>query len=101
MCVDREFGRLLQTTNPSTTERKDIMSKLLTTLLAATFAAATLTPIAFAAKHEMSKEDAAALAKACKDKKPGEEVTVDGKKVKCPAPKKEAKKEMKKDEMKK
>ena len=63
------------------------MSKLLTTLLAATFAAATLTPIAFAAKHEMSKEDAAALATACKDKKPGDEVTVgkDKKKMKCPA----------------
>ncbi|MGH6820802.1 MAG: hypothetical protein ACREDU_08080 [Methylocella sp.] len=62
------------------------MSKLLTTLLAATFAAATLTPIAFAAKHEMSKESAAALATACKGKKPGDEVTVDKKMVKCPAP---------------
>ena len=62
------------------------MSKLLTTLLAATFAAATLTPIAFAAKHEMSKEDAAALATACKGKNPGDEVTVGKNKVKCPAP---------------
>ena len=66
------------------------MSKLLTTMLAATFATATLTPTAFAMKHEMSKESAAALATACKGKKPGDEVTVDGKKVKCPAP--EAKK---------
>ena len=59
------------------------MSKLLTTLLAATFAVATLTPVAFAAKHEMAtKEDP--VAKACKGKKPGDEVTVDKKKVKCP-----------------
>ena len=62
------------------------MSKLLTTLLAATFAAATLTPIAFAAKHEMSKMDSA-VATACKDKKPGDVVKVDDKDVKCPAPK--------------
>ena len=68
------------------------MSKLLTTMLAATFAAATLTPIAFAAKHEMSKEDAAALATACKGKKPGDTVTIDDKKVKCPDPKAAAKK---------
>ena len=107
------------------------MSKLLTTLLAAVFAAVTVTPVAFAAKHDMEKKEVkaekkaekaaekkkaetadekkaarAAVAKACKDKKPGEEVTVDGKKVKCPAPKKaaekaEPKKEMKKGEMKK
>ena len=95
------------------------MSKLLTTLLAAIFVAVTVSPVAFAAKHEMEKKEmkaeakktdttkadakkrADAVAKACKDKKPGDEVTVDGKKVKCPAPKKEAKKEMKKDEMKK
>jgi len=82
MRVDREFGRLLQTTNRSTTERKDIMSKLLTTLLAATFAAATLTPIAFAAKHTMDEKTATA----CKDKKAGDMVKVDGKDVKCPAP---------------
>ena len=68
------------------------MSKLLTTMLAVTFAAATLTPIAFAAKHEMSKESAAALTAACKGKKPGDEVTVDKKKVKCPDPKAEMKK---------
>jgi len=58
------------------------MSKLLTTLLAATFAAATLTPIAFAAKHTMDEK----LATACKDKKAGTVVKVDGKDVKCPAP---------------
>ena len=41
------------------------MSKLIATLLAATFAAATLTPVAFAAKHEMEKKGSA-LAEACK-----------------------------------
>ena len=56
------------------------MSKLLTTLLAAAFTAATLTPVAFAAKHTMDEKTATA----CKDKKAGTEVTVDGKKVKCP-----------------
>ncbi|HLF38908.1 MAG TPA: hypothetical protein VI545_04430 [Burkholderiales bacterium] len=56
------------------------MSKLLTTLLAATFAAAILTPVAFAAKHTMEERSATA----CKGKKAGTEVTVDGKKVKCP-----------------
>ena len=67
------------------------MSKLLTTLLATIFAAATLTPIAFAAKHEMSKMDSA-IAAACKDKKPGDVVKVDGKDTKCPAAKTEMKK---------
>ena len=56
------------------------MSKLLTTLLVAAFAVATLTPVAFAAKHTMEERTATA----CKDKKAGTEVTVDGKKVKCP-----------------
>ena len=59
------------------------MSKLLTTLLAVTFAAATMTPVAFAAKHEMNER----IATACKDKKPGDVVKVDDKDVKCPAPK--------------
>jgi Ni/Co efflux regulator RcnB len=59
------------------------MSKLLSTLLAAAFAAVAMTPVAFAAE----KADAA-LAKACKGKEAGKEVTVDGKKVKCPAAKK-------------
>ena len=56
------------------------MSKLLTTLLVATFAAATLTPIAFAAKHTMEER----LATACKGKKAGDVVKVDDKDVKCP-----------------
>ena len=64
------------------------MSKLLTTLLAATFAVATLTPVAFAAKHEMKES---ALTTACKGKKEGDVVKVDGKDVKCPAPKAAAK----------
>jgi hypothetical protein len=38
-----------------------------------------------AAKHEMPADPVAA---ACKDKKAGTEVTVDGKKVKCPEAKK-------------
>jgi hypothetical protein len=58
------------------------MSKLLSALIAATFAVATVTPVAFAAE----KKDP--LADACKGKKAGDEVTVDGKKVKCPAAKK-------------
>ena len=58
------------------------MSKLLSALIAATFAVATVTPAAFAAE----KKDP--LADACKGKKAGDEVTVDGKKMKCPAPKK-------------
>lgn len=61
------------------------MSKLLTTLLAVIFAAVTVTPVAFAAKHEMEKKENA-VATACKDKKPGDMVKVDGKDVKCPAP---------------
>jgi hypothetical protein len=58
------------------------MSKLLTTLLAAAFAAATVTPVAFAQEKKESP-----LAAACKGKKPGDVVKVDGKDVKCPAPK--------------
>ena len=59
------------------------MSKLLSTLLAAVFATVTVTPIAFA---QDKKTDP--VADACKGKKAGDEVTVDGKKVKCPAAKK-------------
>ena len=57
------------------------MTKLLSILIAGTFAATSLIPVAFA----QSAEDIAA---ACKGKKAGDEVTVDGKTVKCPAPKK-------------
>jgi hypothetical protein len=58
------------------------MSKLLTAVLAATFAAAVVTPVAFA---QDKKGDA--VAAACKGKKAGDVVKVDGKDVKCPAPK--------------
>ena len=57
------------------------MMKLLSTLAAATFAVASLTPVAFAAEKDP-------IADACKGKKAGEEVTVGGEKVKCPAPSK-------------
>jgi hypothetical protein len=52
-------------------------------ILAAAFGAAS---VAYAAKHEGAGNDA--VAKACKDKKPGETVKVDGKDVKCPEMKK-------------
>ena len=58
------------------------MSKLLTTLLAALFATMTLSAVAFAQEKKESP-----LAAACKGKKPGDVVKVDGKDVKCPAPK--------------
>jgi hypothetical protein len=56
------------------------MTKHLSALVAATFAVAALTPV-FAQSPD-------AIAEACKGKKPGDEVVVDGKTVKCPAPKK-------------
>jgi len=58
------------------------MSKLLSALVAATFVT-SLTPVVFAAEQMPDP-----VAEACKGKKPGDEVIVDGKKVKCPAPKK-------------
>lgn len=57
------------------------MTKLLSVLIAGTIAVTSLIPVAFAQKPD-------AIADACKGKKPGDEVTVDGKKVKCPAAKK-------------
>jgi hypothetical protein len=60
------------------------MKKLLTGLMALTFIAGLgLSTTSFAAKHM-----AEAIAKACKDKKPGDMVKVDGKEMKCPEPKK-------------
>jgi hypothetical protein len=58
-------------------ERKT-MTKLLSALVAATFAVASFSPVAFSADKK-----ADTLAEACKGKKTGDEVTVDGKKVKC------------------
>jgi hypothetical protein len=60
------------------------MNKLLTSLMAITFIAGLgLSTSSMAAKH-MGE----ATAKACKDKKPGDMVKVDGKDVKCPEAKK-------------
>ncbi len=59
------------------------MTKLLSFLVAATLAVTSFTPVVFAAEQSPD-----AVAEACKGKKPGDEVIVDGKTVKCPAPKK-------------
>jgi hypothetical protein len=60
------------------------MNKLLTSLMALTFVAGLgLSTSSMAAKH-MNE----ALTKACKDKKPGDTVKVDGKDMKCPEAKK-------------
>jgi uncharacterized protein YxeA len=59
------------------------MKKILMGIFAMLFA----TGIAATAYAGSDKAHDEAVAKACKDKKPGEEVTVDGKKVKCPAKK--------------
>ncbi len=57
------------------------MTKLLSAVVAATFAVVSLSPVAFAADKK-----AETLTDACKGKKAGEEVKVDGKAMKCPAP---------------
>ena len=59
------------------------MTKLLSALVAATFAVASLTPVAFAADKSAKKGDT--LMDACVGKKAGDEVTVNGKTMKCPA----------------
>jgi hypothetical protein len=60
------------------------MKKLLTSLMAVSFIAGLgLSTASFADKH-MGES----IAKACKDKKPGDIVKVDGKEVKCPESKK-------------
>jgi hypothetical protein len=65
------------------------MNKLVSAVFAAAFAVATVSPVAFAQeKKEKAEPSKAALDAACKDKKPGDTVKVDGKDVKCPAPKK-------------
>ena len=67
------------------------MSKLISAVLAAAFAVATVSPVAFAQeKKEPSKAapSKTALEDACKGKKAGDTVKVDGKDVKCPAAKK-------------
>jgi len=62
------------------------MTNFLTALLAAMFATMTLAPVAFA-----QDKKADPVAAACKGKKAGDVVKVDGKDVKCPAPKAAAK----------
>lgn len=58
------------------------MKQLLTAIVAGTFALVAVAPIIAAEKTDP------ALAKACKDKKPGAQVIISGKKTKCPAAKK-------------
>ena len=48
------------------------MSKLVSALLAAVFAVVTVTPVAFAAKHEMKKEEATKEMKKGEGKKKSE-----------------------------
>jgi hypothetical protein len=60
------------------------MKKIVTSLAALTFVVGMgLSATTMAAKHGNE-----ALAKACKDKKPGDMVKVDGKDMKCPEAKK-------------
>ncbi len=60
------------------------MNKIVTSLMALAFVAGMgFSTAGMAAKH-MDE----AVAKACKDKKPGDMVKVDGKEVKCPEAKK-------------
>lgn len=63
------------------------MKKTLMSLIALAFAAGLSAPT-FAARHEMDGK----LAAACKDKKAGDTVKVDGKDMKCPEAKKDEKK---------
>ncbi len=58
------------------------MSKLIGVVLAAAFALVTVSQVAFA-----QEKKADPVAAACKGKKAGDMVKVDGKDVKCPAPK--------------
>ena len=64
------------------------MKKTLMTVVALAFAAGLSAPT-FAAKHEMDGK----LAAACKGKKAGDTVKVDGKDMKCPEAKKDSKKD--------
>lgn len=65
------------------------MKKTLLSIIALAFAASVSTA-AFAMKHVGPAADK--LAAACKDKKAGDMVKVDGKDAKCPEAKKDAKK---------
>lgn len=59
------------------------MNKLLTSLMAIAFIAG----LGLSTSSMANKHMGEATAKACKDKKPGDMVKVDGKDVKCPEPK--------------
>jgi poly(3-hydroxybutyrate) depolymerase len=59
-----------------------LMKQLLAAVMAGTFAFVAAAPVVAAEKTDP------ALAKACKDKKPGSQVIIAGKKTKCPAEKK-------------
>ena len=61
------------------------MKKTVLSLIVLAFAAGLSVPT-FAMKHEMD----AKVAAACKDKKAGDKVMVDGKETKCPEAKKKA-----------
>jgi hypothetical protein len=63
------------------------VSKLISAVLAAAFAVATVSPVAFAQTKEDKAAKKAALEAACTGKKAGDVVKVDGKDVKCPKPK--------------
>jgi hypothetical protein len=63
------------------------MSKLFSAVLAAAFAMAIVSPAAFAQTADQKKAQAQAVAKACEGKAAGTAVKVNGKNVKCPAPK--------------
>jgi len=62
------------------------VSKLTSAVLAAAFAVATVSPVAFAQTKDgkMDASKTAALEAACKGKKAGDVVKVDGKDTKCP-----------------
>jgi hypothetical protein len=68
------------------------MSKLIGAVMAAAFALAAVSQVAFAQTADQKKARAQAVAKACQGKKAGDMVKVNGKDVKCPAPKSAPKK---------
>jgi hypothetical protein len=83
--MTENFGRLLQTTNVQS-PRGLLMSKVISAVMAAAFAVATVSTVAFAQTADQKKAQAQAVAKACEGKAAGTVVKVNGKDVKCPAP---------------
>jgi pentapeptide MXKDX repeat protein len=78
MGVDREIGRLLQTTTYQPL-KGNIMSKLLTAVLAAVFAVVTVSPVAFA--QEMKKDEKKAKTEPKKEKAKTDAKKTDAKKT--------------------